>query len=133
MDQAEAQRRWTAATEFAQAAETADRQQQYRACVGLAYYACFQAMWVAVGTPPAGRWQHLGLTRHFCAGHWTDPPLASTQLVLVYRRLLALYELRLDADYRAYPIPSAQAQQGLETMRAVLELVRPSRMSEEPL
>jgi hypothetical protein len=41
MDQAEAQRRWTAATEFAQAAETADRQQQYRACVGLASYACF--------------------------------------------------------------------------------------------
>jgi uncharacterized protein (UPF0332 family) len=133
MDQAEAQRRWTAATEFAQAAEMASRQQHYRACVGLAYYACFQAMWVAVGTPPAGRWHHLGLMRQFCAGHWADPPLVSTQLGAVYRRLLALYELRLDADYRAYPLPTAQAQQGLETMRAVLEFVRPARVREETL
>src|SRR2546421_12994357 len=99
MDQAEAQRRWTAATEFAQAAETAYQQQQYRACVGLAYYACFQAMWVAVGAPPAGRWQHLGLTRQFCVGSWADPPRDPAQQVSVYRRLLALYELRLDADY----------------------------------
>ena len=57
MDQGEAQRRWETASEFSQAAETVYRQQQYRACVGLAYYACFQAMWVAVGStiprPPA--------------------------------------------------------------------------------
>ena len=98
----------------------ASRQQHYRACVGLAYYACFQAMWVAVGTPPAGRRHHLGLMRQFCAGHSADPPLVSTQLGAVYRRLFALYELRLTADYRAYPLPTAQAQQGLETMRAVL-------------
>jgi len=124
MDQGEAQRRWETASEFSQAAETVYRQQQYRACVGLAYYACFQAMWVAVGTPPTGRWQHLGLLRRFCAGQWAQPPMEPPRLAPVYRRLLALYELRLDAHYRAYPIPPAQAQQGLQTVGEVLQLVR---------
>ena len=76
---------------------------------------------------------HLGLMRQFCAGHWADPPLASTQLGALYRCLLALYELRLDANYRAYPIPTVQARQGLETMRAVLKFVRPARVRDETL
>jgi uncharacterized protein (UPF0332 family) len=56
MDQQEIRRRWTTACELRQAAKAAYRHAHYRACVGLAYYACFQAMWVAVDTPPAGQW-----------------------------------------------------------------------------
>lgn len=39
-----------------------------------------------------------------------------TNLSVLYRRLLALYELRLDAHYRAQPIPPQQARQGLDTV-----------------
>ena len=48
MDQAEASRRWNTAQELYHAAMDAFRQQHYRASVSLAYYACFQAMWVAL-------------------------------------------------------------------------------------
>jgi uncharacterized protein (UPF0332 family) len=50
MDEVEKQHRWETAQEFYQAAATALNQQHYRACAGLAYYNCFQAMWVALAT-----------------------------------------------------------------------------------
>ncbi len=55
MDQAEEKRRWETSQELYQAADAAFRQQYYRACVGLAYYAYFQAMWVALDDPPLGK------------------------------------------------------------------------------
>ncbi|MGE0820740.1 MAG: hypothetical protein AB7P18_01370 [Candidatus Binatia bacterium] len=124
MEQAEEIRRWETAQELYEAAKAALQQHQYRACVGLAYYACFQVMWVALGDPPAGAWRHVGITRRFCHGQWTDPPLLPTSLALVHTRLLTLYELRLDAHYRAQPIPPSQAQLGLETVTEVMQLVQ---------
>src|SRR5262245_17634630 len=102
-------RRWETAQELYRAADAAFQQQHYRACAGLAYYACFQAMRVALGDPPLGEWRHGGITRRFCHGQWTRPPIDPTSLSVLYRRLLALYELRLDAHYRAQPIPPQQA------------------------
>ena len=54
MDQSEEKRRWETSQELYQAADAAFHQQHYRACAGLAYYACFQAMWCALGDPPLG-------------------------------------------------------------------------------
>ena len=130
MDEVEEHRRWEAAQEFYQAATTALNQQHYRACVGLAYYACFQAMWVALSDPPTGRWQHVGISRRFCHGEWTDPPLAPTQLAGLYRRLLALYELRLDAQYRALVVPLEQAQNGVQTALDLMQHVRQYKFGE---
>jgi uncharacterized protein (UPF0332 family) len=130
MDEVEEQRRWETAQEFYQAATTALNQQQYRACVGLAYYACFQAMWVALSDPPTGRWQHVGISRRFCHGQWTEPPLAPTQLTGIYRRLMALYELRLDAYYRALVVPLEQAQNGVQTALDVMQHVRQYKFGE---
>jgi uncharacterized protein (UPF0332 family) len=130
MDEIEEQRRWETAQEFYQAATTARNQQQYRACVGLAYYACFQAMWVALSDPPTGRWQHVGISRRFCHGEWADPPLAPTQLAGLYRRLMALYELRLDAQYRALAVPLEQAQNGVQTVLDVMQHVRRYKFGE---
>ncbi len=124
MDQAEASRRWDTAQELYQAAKDAFRQQHYRASVSLAYYACFQAMWVALGDPPLGRWQHIGIIRSFCHGQWAMPPLTPTALAVLHKRLLALYTLRLDAHYRAQRIPSEQTQHGLETVAEVMRLVQ---------
>jgi hypothetical protein len=124
MDQTEKTRRWETTQEFHQAADFALKQQLYRAGVGLAYYACFQAMWVALGDPPLGEWRHVGITRRFCHGQWADPPLIPTSLALLHKRLLALYELRLDAHYRARSIPLQQAQQRLDTAMEVIRLVQ---------
>lgn len=124
MDQVKEIRRWATSQELYKAAEAALTQQFYRACVGLAYYGCFQAMWVALGDPPLGEWRHVGISRHFCRGQWADPPIVPTSLAVIYKRLLALYELRLDAHYRAQPIYPQQAQQGLDAVAEVIRLVQ---------
>jgi hypothetical protein len=49
--------------------------------------------------------------------------LTQQSLAVLYKRLLALYELRLDAHYRAQPIPPQQAGQGLDTVVEVMRLV----------
>ncbi|NOT55000.1 MAG: hypothetical protein HOP18_10375 [Deltaproteobacteria bacterium] len=124
MDNTEEQRRWGTAQELYHAADTVFHQQCYKACAGLAYYACFQAMWVALGDPPTGEWRHVGITRRFCHGQWATPPLLPSSLGTLHKRLLALYELRLDAHYRAREISLQQAQQGLEAVVEVLHLVQ---------
>jgi uncharacterized protein (UPF0332 family) len=70
MDKTEEQMRWETAQELHHAADAVFHQQRYKACTGLAYYACFQAMWVALGDPPTGEWRHVGITRRFCHGQW---------------------------------------------------------------
>jgi uncharacterized protein (UPF0332 family) len=124
MDQAEESRRWDATRELYQAADAALKQGRYRATAASAYYACYQAMWVALGDPPLGEWRHLGITRHFCSGQWVDPPLDPRSLAALYKRLLALYELRLDAHYRAVPVNHQQAQQGVDTAAEVIRLIQ---------
>lgn len=130
MDELEQQRRWETAQELYQAATHALDQQHYRACVGLAYYACFQAMWVALSDPPTGRWQHVGIARRFCHGQWAEFSLAPTQLAGLYRRLMALYELRLDAQYRALAVPFEQARNGIQTTIDVMQCVRQYKYGE---
>jgi uncharacterized protein (UPF0332 family) len=123
MDQAEQSRRWETAQEHRQAAEHALAQQLYRASVSRSYYACFQAMWVALGDPPRGRWEHGGIVKSFCRGQWADPVIIPTSLAPLRKRLLNLYELRLDADYRAMPVTPEEAQAGIDTTGEVFQLV----------
>lgn len=59
-----------------------------------------------------------------------DPPLAPTQLAGLYRRLMALYELRLDAQYRALAVPLEQAQNGVQTALDVMQHVRRYKFGE---
>ena len=87
-------------------------------------------MWVALADPPTGRWQYVGISRRFCHGQWAEPPLAPTQLTDVYRRLMALYELRLDAQYRALVVPREQPQHGVQTGLEVMQRVRPYKFGE---
>jgi hypothetical protein len=88
-------------------------------------------MWVALSDPPSGRWQHVGISRRFCDGQWAEPPLAPTQLAGLYRPLMALYELRLDAHYRALTVPLEQAQNGVQTALDVRQHVRQFKLREE--
>lgn len=123
MDKAEQLRRWRTAEENHQAAQEALRQGFSGTCVSRSYYACFQAMWVAVGDPSLGSWKHHGLTQTFCRGRWAEPVLLPPSLAPLYKKLLVLYDLRLDADYRALAIDPAKAQEGLNTTAEVLQLV----------
>lgn len=85
----------------------------------------FQAMWLAADDPPLGHWRHAGLMQTFCLGKWATPPILPTSLAAIYKRLLALYDLRLDADYRALPVDQTKAQQALETASQVFKLITP--------
>jgi uncharacterized protein (UPF0332 family) len=123
VDKTEAARRWQRAQENQTAAQQLLLQGFPGASVSRSYYACFQAMWVAVEDPPLGTWKHGGLMQMFCRGRWADPILLPTSLAPLYKRLLALYDLRLDADYRALPVDLAQAQEGLHTVAEVLQMI----------
>lgn len=124
MDTVEEGRRWETSQELFQAADAALKQGRYRACAALAYYACYQAMWVALGDPSLEAWRHIGIARRFCSGQWANPPIEPRSLAPLYKRLLALYELRLDAHYRALPISHQQSRQGGDTAAEVIHLVQ---------
>lgn len=123
MENSQALRRWQAAQENESAAQQALRQGFLRTSVSRSYYACFQAMWIAVGDPPLGQWKHGGLMQTFCRGQWADPILLPTSLAPLYKKLLVLYDLRLDADYRALSISSEKAQEGVNTVAEVFQVV----------
>jgi uncharacterized protein (UPF0332 family) len=123
VDKTEAARRWQTAQENHTAAQQMLLQGFSRASVSRSYYACFQAMWAAVGDPPLGIWKHGGLMQTFCRGRWADPVLLSTSLAPLYKKLLALYDLRLDADYRALPVGLTQAHEGLFTVGEILQVI----------
>jgi hypothetical protein len=55
---------------------------------------------------------------------WAEPPIDPRRLSMLYKRLLALYELRLDAHYRAQQVPRQQAQYGLDTVVEVMRLIQ---------
>jgi uncharacterized protein (UPF0332 family) len=122
MDQSEQTRRWTTAQEHYQAAQLLFNQGLFKSCASRCYYACFHAIWVAVGDPPLGHWKHAGLMQTFCHGKWTSIPVLPTSFALIYKKLLALYDLRLDADYRALTVAQSKAQDALNTTKQVLDL-----------
>jgi len=41
----------------------------------------------------------------------------------LYKKLLALYDLRLDADYRALPVDQAKAQEAIDLTTQILDLI----------
>lgn len=123
MTDAERTRRWNMANENLQAAKVCFENDLYSASLTRSYYAVYQAMWVAVGNPPTGRWRHHGLIHHFCWGQWTQPPSPVTRFAGYLRNLRALYDQRTDADYLAIPIPRAKAEDGLKLAKEILEIV----------
>ncbi len=123
VDSEQRTRRWRVAQENHAAAQHLLQHGFYRPSASCAYYGCFQARWAAVGDPPQGRWEHRGLMRTFCHGRWADPILLPTSLARLYKGLLTLYDLRLDADYRASPLTPDKAQEIELTVVELFDLV----------
>jgi uncharacterized protein (UPF0332 family) len=125
MDADEQARRWVNAQQKLQAAQLCYDHQLYGESVTRSYYACYQAMWAAVGEPPLGLWRHGGLINEFCRGRWTTPTLLPTALVELRKKLDALYRFRVAVDYAAASASSAQADFGLDVVEETLQTITP--------
>lgn len=123
MDKAEQLQRWNSAKSKRAAAELCFKHGFFSESVTLSYYACYQAMWVAVGDPPAGLWRHGGLLNEFCRARWQQPPPLSQALAPLRKRLDLLYLHRVRSDYEAHSLSAAEAQEGLNTVAEVLRIV----------
>jgi uncharacterized protein (UPF0332 family) len=123
MDAAEQTRRWGSAKEKLTAAQVCYGHQLYGESLTRSYYACYQAMWAAVGDPTQDMWRHGGLINEFCRGRWTTPVLLPTVLAFLRRRLEKLYQLRILVDYDAASAVEAEAEFGLNVVKEVLQLI----------
>lgn len=123
MDASDRDRRWARARQRADAARLCLDHGYAGECVSLSYYGCFQAMWVAVGDPPAGLWRHGGLINEFCRGQWRSPPVAPQTMAAMRRQLDRLYLRRLRADYEARLVTRGDGEASAETLDRVLRLV----------
>ena len=59
---------WAIALENYQAAVLMAQNGWHNVSVVCSYYAVFTAMWVALGDPPGGRWEHGGIVERFALG-----------------------------------------------------------------
>jgi uncharacterized protein (UPF0332 family) len=112
---------WAIAIENYQAATLTAQQGWHNVSVACSYYAVFTAMWVALGDPPKGHWEHRGIVKPFAAGQWRNPPAAVERDIV--RSIRSLYIDRLEADYEAIRFTSLESVTSLTTAREVLHLV----------
>jgi uncharacterized protein (UPF0332 family) len=123
MDAVEQVRRWANAKEKLQAARLCCEHQLHGESITRSYYACYQAMWAAVGDPALGLWRHGGLINEFCRGRWTTPTLLPTSLAGLRKKLDGLYRLRIAVDYAAASASHTQAVFGLDVVQETLQTI----------
>lgn len=121
MDPQRQQTLWAIALENYQAAVLTAQQGWHNVSVACSYYAVFTAMWVALGDPPKGRWEHRGIGKPFALGHWRTPPRPVERDTM--KAIRRLYEHRLDADYRMVRLTAFASTAGAMTARTILRLV----------
>jgi hypothetical protein len=125
MDSHRQQDLWAIALENAQAAALTAQRNWHNVSVACSYYAVYTAMWVALGDPPKGHWEHRGIIKPFAQGHWRTPPHPVEREGI--RAIRRLYEDRLDADYRAFRLTPVASTAGVMTARRILRLVAEAR------
>jgi len=121
MDTPRQQDLWAIALEHYQAAVLAAQQGWHNVSVACSYYAAFMAMWVALGDPPKGYWEHGGIVDWFARGDWRTPP-ARIERELV-QAIRWLYTDRIRAHYRTVRLQPFASTARLSTARRVLQTV----------
>ena len=111
---------WAIAVEHYQAAALTAQQGWHNVSVSCSYYAVVTAMWVALGDPPKGYWEHGG-SALFARGDWRMPP-ARVERELV-QAIRWLYTDRVRANYRAVRLQPFESTTRLDTARRVLLIV----------
>ena len=112
---------WAIVIENYQAAALTAQHNWHNVSVACSYYAVFTAMWVALGDPSKGHWEHRGIVKPFAAGQWRNPPTSVERDII--RSIRSLYTDRLEADYEAIRFTSIESAMSLTTARQVLPLV----------
>jgi uncharacterized protein (UPF0332 family) len=112
---------WAIALENYQAAVLTVQHGWHNVSVACSYYAVFTAMWVALGDPPKGRWEHGGIVKPFAAGQWRNPPAPVERDMI--RSIRSLYTDRREADYGVVQFTSVESTASVTTARQVLSLV----------
>ncbi|MDQ3829209.1 MAG: hypothetical protein M3361_07850 [Candidatus Tectomicrobia bacterium] len=121
MDARRRQDLWALAIENLQAASLTAQQGWYNVSVACSYYAVFTAMWVALGDPPRGKWEHGGIFRHFAWGYWQDPPAPLERpLTKAIRRA---FNDRVKAHYKGVRLTRDESADNVITARQTLHRV----------
>jgi uncharacterized protein (UPF0332 family) len=121
MDVQRQQDLWAIALEHYQAARLTAQQGWHNVSVACSYYAVFMAMWVALGDPPRGHWEHGGIVDWFARGDWRTPPaMLERELIRAIRRM---YTDRSRATYGAVHLYPFESVARLATARRVLQII----------
>jgi hypothetical protein len=99
MDAQRQQDLWANAIEHYEAAVLTAQQGWHNVSVACSYYAVFTAMWVALGDPPKGSWEHGSIVDWFARGDWRTPPARMERELI--QAIRWLYTDRVRAHYRA--------------------------------
>ena len=121
MDAQRQQDLWANAIEHYEAAVLAAQQGWHNVSVACSYYAVFTAMWVALGDPPKGSWDHGGIVDWFARGDWCTPPARMERELI--QAIRWLYTDRVRAHYRAVRLQPFESTARLQTARRVLQVV----------
>jgi uncharacterized protein (UPF0332 family) len=121
MDLQRQQDLWAIALENYRGAVLTAQQGWHNVSVACSYYAVFTAMWVALGDPPKGYWEHGGIVDWFARGDWRTPPaLLERELIRAIRRM---YTDRARATYGAARLQPFESTAHLATARRVMLMV----------
>lgn len=112
---------WGIALENYQAAVFTAQQGWHNVSVACSYYAVFTAMWVALGDPPKGYWEHSGIVEWFARGDWRMPPTPIEREMI--QAIRWPYTDRVRANYRAVRLQPFESAARLDTARRVLHMV----------
>jgi uncharacterized protein (UPF0332 family) len=121
MNAARQQDLWAIALENYQAAVLTAQQGWHNVSVACSYYAVFTAMWVALGDPPRGYWEHGGIVDWFARGDWQTPPTPiKRELIRAIRRM---YTDRARATYGVARLQPSESTARLATARRVMQMI----------
>jgi hypothetical protein len=121
MDAQHQQDLWAIALEHYQAAVLTAQHGWHNVSVACSYYAVFTAMWVALGDPPKGYWEHGGIVDWFARGDWRTPPARMERELM--QAIRWLYTDRVRAQYTATHLQPFESTTRLATARRVLQMV----------
>jgi len=102
-------------------------QKRFNSSSSRAYYASYQAMWSALGTPKDGEmWRHLAIIKHFVRGYWFEPNHPKTGPGLLEDKRLPLrqlYSYRIKSDYDALDIDQNKLEELLKIVEQLINIV----------
>jgi len=100
---------------------------RFNSSASRAYYASYQAMWAALGSPKDGKiWRHLAIIKHFVRGYWIKPDYPKTGPGLLENKRLPLrrlYSYRIKSDYDGVNVDDHALKQLLKVVKQIINII----------